>query len=220
MVGEISVFVEPGDRLDEVPESHRPFITSEIRRVFPDPVGWISEASSKSRLPELKAYLRTLADAGAWELELFQGDPPEWHDAAYCWFADGVRPSLIAPPGEVPDDLPEVWRHYGSLVGAVHWIGLDAAGALYPGGRETIAEAFGAESDWLPNGFEAGATYLCGSGPHGDSMIWTEDDCGGWFSHETGRIHPLGSIEDLIEWFYGRLNRQEAPNFDPAWYGT
>jgi hypothetical protein len=49
-------------------------------------------------------------------------------------------------------------------------------------------------------------------------LVYTTDERGGMLSHETGRIHWLGSLVDSIDWIYGELLAKRTPEYDyNAW---
>jgi hypothetical protein len=164
-------------------------------------------------------WLRSLTAAGEWELALHRGDAPvpeEWSAAGIRWLSDDVQSAEIAPAsGTVASDLPPALNQYYSLVDTVSWMPFGCAGGLDGGSNHTPLTAFpytyrGADID-------PARTFVFGAGSGGDLLSYTQDGRGGWFCHENGKIHLLGSIETTIDWVYAELQADRCPDFDYDW---
>ena len=122
----------------------------------------------------------------------------------------------IAPArGAVPAGLPPALRRYYSLVDRVSWMPFGCAGGLEGAGDHTPLTDF----DYTYHGadIDPARTFVLGSSPGGDMLIYTEDGRGGWLCHENGKIHPLGTVVDTIEWVYSELQADRCPDFDYSW---
>ncbi len=214
--GEKSVILVPGDRLDKVPRSHRDLITPRIREVFADPIGHFGRVAEVCPFPQMGAWLRSLLAQGEWYLALHRGDPEHWTSVGFGWYSDTVRSAEITPSaGVAPMALPSALQRYYSLVDAVHWMGFGCAGGLEGAGGPTALTTF--PLSYHGAKINPAETFVFGCSPGGDMLIYTEDGHGGWVCHENGKVHLLGTIEDMINWVYAELNSDRCPDFDYSW---
>ncbi len=214
-----SVILYVGDDLKKVPRSHRALLTPQLREAFADPGSYFRRIAERCPFPAMAGWLRAVIAENLWDLALHRGVPPvpvEWTAAGIRWWSDGVRSAEITPAGDtVPDDLPPALRRYYSLVDRVSWMPFGCAGGLEGAGDRTPLTDF--DYDYHGADIDPSRTFVLGSSTGGDMLIWTDDGRGGWFCHENGRIHLLGTIEDTIDWVYAELQADRCPDFDYNW---
>jgi hypothetical protein len=58
------------------------------------------------------------------------------------------------------------------------------------------------------------STFVWGNSSCGDVLICTDAGNAGFLSHETGKVQSLGTIDNAIEWVFGELLQNRAPEFD------
>lgn len=214
-----SVVLYPGDDLKKVPKSHRMLLTPQLREAFHDPHSYFLRVAERCPFPSMAAWLRAVIADGVWELDLHRAGPSipvEWTEAGIVWWSDDVRSAEITPAREsVRADLPPALRQYYALVDRVSWMPFGCAGGLAGGGDHEPLTTF----DYTYHGadIDPARTFVMGWSPGGDMLIYTADGRGGWFCHENGKIHLLGTIEDTIEWVYSELQADRCPDFDYGW---
>ncbi|HUE73040.1 MAG TPA: hypothetical protein VMP01_19300 [Pirellulaceae bacterium] len=208
-----SIMLFASDALDDVPESHADLISPEVRRAFVDPIAYFRKAAADCPFRTMKSYLTSILKKESWVLMLHRGNPAEWNSAGFMLFADDVRTIEISPASdEVPVDWPPELRKYHSLVGPINWMTFGFAGGL--GATTTPLSDFPYEFHGMS--VDPTRTYIFGDSFCGDMLFYTQDGRGGWFWHETGYLHGLGSIGDTIEWVYSELLADRTPEFDYA----
>jgi hypothetical protein len=215
-VGGSSVFVAASDSLERVPPSHAALVTDRIREVFVDPPAYFQTIADSCRFASMASWLRALAQEARWELALHVAIPSELSVAGFAFHTRKVFGAEIGPSvGKASPQLPSAFQHYYSLVGHVHWMEFGHAGGLDGNADHTPLDTF-------PNEYNGAAivpseTFVFGWSPGGDMLAYTQDDRAGWVSHETGKIHLLGSIEDTVNWVFAELLANRCPDFDYAW---
>jgi hypothetical protein len=209
----ITLFAD--DDLDNVPTGYANLISPAIRRAFDDPIAYFQAAASKCPFPAVKKYLAiVLQQQKGWVLMLHRGDPQEWNAAGFLLFADDVKPLEITPASDdLPADWPPELRQYHSLLGPISWMPFGLAGGLE--GTTTSLSEFPYEFRGLS--VDPNRTFIFGSSFCGDMLFYTLDGRGGWFCHENGYLHGLGSISDTIDWVYSELLADRTPEFDYKW---
>ena len=213
--GGTSVLLVEGDDLASVPDSHMHLLSPQLRDAFRDPVSRFRDIAERCPFPEMARWLNALIDDPFWILELNQGDPQQFTSAGFYWLSETVRSASIDLPSDARYDYPPALADYYSLVGRVDWTGFGCAGGLDGAGRHTPLRTF----PYKYHGAEVNPddVFVWGWSPCGDMIIWSKDGRGGWMSHETGHIHMLGTIEDLINWLFAKLVADECPEYDYEW---
>ena len=219
--GGISIILEGGDNLSKVPKSHRDLLTPAIRAAFDDPNAHFRRVAERTPFPSMAAWLEALVADGDWELALHRGNQPGWEAAGFGWWPEGTCGAEVAPSeGDVPSTLPPALREYYALVGGVSWMPFGIAGGLYGccdhSALNRFNDLFGNEE------FDPATTFSLGSDLCGDMLVYTRDGRGGWLFHErlfrkADQIHPLGSIEDALNWAFGELLADRRPEAHPDW---
>lgn len=205
-----------GDDLTKVPQSHRHLITTPIREAFVDPPAYFKGIAKRCRFPAMARWLGALLAANQWELHLNQGDPKQWTLAGFDWSSDQVRGATIALPSDCNlDGYPAALKEYYSLVDEVHWIRFGRSGGLEGAGGSTPMSTFAFNKD--ESAVDPDTAFLWGSSPCGDMLFYTTDDRGGWFCHENGHFHLLGTVAETIDWVYSELLANRCPEYDYKW---
>jgi len=214
-----SVILEEGDALSKIPKTHRHLLTASLRQVFRDPVEHFHSIAKRCPFPKMKRWLEKLLAKPDWELQLHQGDPPEFCDSGYAWRSKSVRGAMIdlpiRPSALRKHAFPQPLAEYYSLVDSVHWNGFGCAGGLSgANGQAALSEyrlqCHGADLD-------PSTASIWGWSPCGDMLIWTIEGRGGWVCHEDGHVHLLGTIEKTIDWVYAKLIAKESPEYEFGW---
>jgi hypothetical protein len=174
--------------------------------------------SSESPLPSMAAWIRAIVAEGVWALGLHRSSREEWNAAGFTWWADGVTCAEITPAtGSLSAKLPPALAMYYRLVDRVSWMPFGCAGGLYGHADHEPLTSFDSMYHGLESALDPRATYVFGSGPGGDKLIYTEDGRGGWMCVEDGQIHFLGTIEATVDWVYGELLANRSPDLDYEW---
>ena len=209
-VGGRSVFISVDDSLDDVPESHRDLITPTIRTVFVDPPAHFRKLVRRCPFRQMKAWLTAISADTDWELHLHRGDPPEWTAAGFLLAPADIQAALVAPStGEVASNLPDVFKRYYALVDEIQWMPFGSEGRIWGSGHPSIST----DSDEI----DRDTTFVFGGSLGGDMLIYSADGRAGWLCHENGQPHWLGTIHETIDWVYGELLADRAPDFDYNW---
>lgn len=213
--GGTNVILIHGDRLEDVPESHQHLVSDELRRAFVDPTASLDGVIERCRFEQMKRWLIELRRENNWRLEMHQSAYDESGEAGFWWSSSTVRGARIHPAvdGEFPSHYPEDFRIYYDLVDTVDWNGFGAGGRFFGYNNQESISSWGIEPPG-PKNLDPDETYAWGNSPSGDSLIWSMDGCGGWFSLETHKIHLLGSIADTIDWVYNELIHHRCPEWD------
>jgi hypothetical protein len=213
-----SVFLTAGDSLAKIPKSHRKLLTPRLREVFADPLAHFQKVADSCPFASMAAWLNALLTGGTWILALHQGDPATLTEAGFLWVSEEVLTAEITPScGTKFPHQPPALRRYYSLVDGVRWMSFGCAGGLI-GCQEysSLADDF-SHYEFHGADIDPAKTFVFGSSSCGDMLIYTEDGRGGWFCHENGKIHLLGTVEDTIQWIYGELLENRSPDFDYNW---
>jgi hypothetical protein len=64
--------------------------------------------------------------------------------------------------------------------------------------------------------FPTERTFVWGSSPCGDVLIYTDEGEAGFLSHETSTAYSLGTIEEAINWVFNGFLQRHTPEFDYA----
>jgi hypothetical protein len=212
-----SVLLVEGDTLDEVPDSHRDLITPAIQEAFVNPRGHFRKIARKCPFPKMAAWLRALLKENDWELGLHHGDPAEWTAAGFHWRSSKVFGAEIAPSaGPTPAALPAALQRFYSLVDSIRWLPFGYAGGLSSCKHHEPVSTFG--RSYCGTKKETAKAVVFGWALCGDMLIYTEDDRGGWRSHENSQLHVLGTIEETIEWVFAELLANRRPDTDYTWF--
>jgi hypothetical protein len=194
-------------------------LTPQLRAAFAGAGDYFIRVADRCPFPAMKAWLQTLTADCDWDLALHRAGPEipeEWTDAGIRWWSDDEMMAEIRPAEEsVREDLPRALRQYYALVDGVSWMPFGSSGGLYGAGEYTPLTDFGHKyhgADICPS-----RTFVFGSSYCGDMLIYTDDGRGGWLCHGNGKIHFLGTIEEMIEWVYSELHANRHPNFDHSW---
>jgi hypothetical protein len=211
-----TIILIAGDDLKKVPKSHRRLITPSLADAFADPPACFKAIAKRCRFPAMARWLRALLTANQWALHLNQGDPKRWTLAGFNWSSDEVRGATLALPSE-PDlsDYPSALKKYYSLVDTVQWITFGRAGSLDGAGGTTPMTTFAFNKQ--ETAVDPATAYAWGWSPCGDILFYTADGRGGWFCHENGHFHVLGTVAETIEWVYSELLANRCPEYDYNW---
>ena len=208
-----TVVLTKKDRLDSVPESHRHLLTPELALAFKDPVEYFQVVAHRCSFPEMKRWLLQLLAKPKWKLRLNMCNPDygDWSLAGFEWSAKGVRGATIALPRPSSFVLPKTLQSYYALVDTVHFTEFGGAGGLY--GVESLKRLTEIVGE-LSEVDQADEVYVWGSSGCGDMLVFTMDDRGGWFEHETGGIQWIGSLPETMDWIYAELLANREPERD------
>lgn len=213
--GGTTLFLEPGDSLDSVPESHRDIITNEIRDAFTDPHQYFLSIASRATIQRFRDYVTKLATHGQWHLVLADTYMMERKTVgAFLWTAEGVRRAMIAPGPATFDPRnchPDFASLY-SLVRLVHWEKVAFSGGLLPPSRHRLLQAGDYPESKI---FPTESTTVFGNTSCGDLLVHDTQGTAGLFSHENGSAQVLGTITESLEWVFGGLLSGREPNLDP-----
>ncbi len=213
--GDETVVLTEGDSLAGIPESHANIMHPPIREAFNDPSGYFKNVANQTPFSSFASWLNKLIDDGDWELELNKGCGDS-SMAGYYWDCEGVRGATIGLP--LAPDLdwyPQSIQQFYEHVDAVLWNGFGCGGHLAGASDHLTLSCY--NMDYHGADVELDETFIWGSSPCGDALIYTSDDRGGWLNHESHKIHLLGSIADTINWVFDRLLANESPEYDYAW---
>jgi hypothetical protein len=214
--GGTTVELQRDDWLDTVPASHAHLLTPALRAAFADPQSTFRGIADRTRYLSMAQWLRALLTEDRWALHLCQGEPSEWTFAGFVWESDKVQSALIGLPCNCDLSLyPTELRSYYELVGPIHWSVFGHAGGLDQPGSLLPITQFPYEFSGAP--IEPSRTFVCGWSLYGDMLIFTSDGRGGWLCHETGHIHLIGSIAQMLEWVYAELLGNRCPIYDHKW---
>lgn len=208
-----SVILDATDDLGKIPRSHRPLLTPELRDAFSDPYAHFRRVAEVCPFPSMAAWLQALLKERLWELVLHRGKPKEWTAAGIRWLSETLGGPEIAPAKNgVPEDLPPDLGRYYALVDRVSWMPFG-----YPTGIHGCTEHPPlTDFYYTPSAvvIDPERTFVFGSSPCGDQLIYTKDGRGGWWCHETGTVYLLGTIAETIDWVYAERLAGRDAEFD------
>jgi hypothetical protein len=211
-----SVILVTGDRLDMVPKSHRNLLTPAIRKAFSNPTQYFGRIASRCPFSQMARWLKRLLADDDWELQLHRGIPKKWTMTGFLWCSERVRSAIIGTPSETDlGHYPKVLQRYYALVNQVQWMPFGCSGGLDGAGHATPLSEIGMDIHAVE--VDPLRTFIWGTSPCGDMLIYTQDGRGGWLCHENGHIHLLGTIEATIDWVYGELLADQCPDYDYDW---
>lgn len=203
--------------MTKIPKSHRALLTPRLREAFADPIAHFQQVADTCPFATMAEWLHAVLSEGIWLLALHRGEPKQWTEAGFLWFPEEVFGAEITPSsGANLPNLPPALRQYYSLVDGVRWMPFGDAGGLNGGEEHTSLTVF-SHYEFHGANIDPAKTFVFGSSSCGDMLIYTEDGRGGWFCHENGKIHLLGTVADTIEWVYGELLANRCPEFDYRW---
>lgn len=213
--GGLSAFIDQSETLRVVPKSHRALLTPELRQAFRNPEKYLQGLIERCPFPAMEKWLTALLESCSYQLELHQGEPPQWTEAGITWFSDEVCSARITPAlAETAPRHPEELKQYYRLVDKVSWMPFGLGGGMYKGAvhqHPSVEEVLWGNH---PVPFDPTKAFVFGSSFCGDMLIYTLDGRGGWMCHENCRVHLLGSISDTINWIYSELQARRHPEFD------
>jgi hypothetical protein len=207
-----SVVLAAGDDLRTVPKSHRRLITATIRDAFRDPTAYFRNVADRCPFKQMARWLKALLAENQWELELHRGFGKH-ASAGFAWDSEMVRGAMIGLP--VDQDLsgfPATLQEYYALIDQVAWNGFGCAGGLAGVGEHPPLCVLRCDFHGAKVNLEE--TFIWGSSPCGDMLIYTADDRGGWLNHGSHQIHLLGTIAGTINWVYSELLARRCPEWD------
>lgn len=213
-----TVIVDEGESLDAVPDSHREMVDPTIVRIFANPRKWVRDTASRCRSENMRRWLDFMAADGRCKLLLEEARMMDRITRAglFLW-SDKVRCAIVTPP--VQPSLPnriEAFSRYYSLIDVLDWERLGSSGGVF-GSRQHVPLP-----DYWTGDLECGTSLdelrVWGSSDSGDMLVHATDRRAGWLSHESGRIHWLGDIDDAIDWVFGELMANRTPAFDYDWF--
>jgi hypothetical protein len=207
-----TVFLRPGDALRKVPASHRDLVSREIVAAFNDPVACFREASARCPFDEMREYLEILVADEKWELRLHTNGHGSPGAAAFAFKSRKVTPTEISLPehGAACSGNAVMTTLY-QLIGWLSWTTYGGAGGLHQCPHRSLA-GYPCPID-VPNA-DPSMTFVFGDSPCGDMFIYEKSGRAGMLSHETLRIHWVGSATDMINWIFRELRHKRTPEFD------
>jgi hypothetical protein len=213
-----TIWLVPEESLAEVPESHRPLITTEIREAFASPKKYFLALASQVSLPGFQDYLQQLVVSGRCALLLATADEmfggPQ---VAFQWWVPsrgtGPRQLLIEPGGMKIDEFPDPgFQALFSRVRWVHWSEIGCGGGLYRPGDQPTLKQYGAPCK--NKLFPPATSRVFGSNSCGDMLIYNPQGEAGFLSHENGKGYSLGNVSDALNWIFEELRQGREPAFD------
>jgi hypothetical protein len=213
--GGATVIVVAGDDLSAVPTSHREMISPAVRAAFNDPVAYFQKIAFRSQIPELTKWLTALIAEKKWTLLLHEGFMFDRSlMAAFHWNCSHAVSAMISLPREsLSQRVPTGFRHYFSLVGAVHWDDFGCAGGLLDSQDQIPLAAFSTPRP-KRKGFDPSKCVVWGNSIGGDMLIYTTAGKAGFLSHESGKVQALGTIEEALSWVFEKLAANSKPEID------
>ncbi|MEK6236176.1 MAG: hypothetical protein N2C14_15830 [Planctomycetales bacterium] len=213
-----TVLLGDDDSLDDVPESHQSLISDETRAVFADPAAYFSDVRDRCEFPKMKQWLARSVEQDEWQLELCLGETPDGivSSVQFIGPVEDVCPAGMELPDPEADltSLPPALRDLHLLVDGVYWQSFGCAGGVDPASwHRSLKEA----QVGTPSEEFARSTYVWGGSYCGDSLIHALDDRGGWLSHETLKVHWIGTIAETLDWLFGEMLAGREPNYDYSW---
>jgi hypothetical protein len=205
-----SVILMEGDRLDDVPASHRQLITPAIVQAFADPPAYFRKIERACPFRSMAKWLKMLLKENRWELGLHRGHVPEWKLAGFTWYSNKVTGATITlPTTPPPDSLPADLRAFYSLVGMVEWCEFAFSGGFYSADTYRDLPLLPEDNPDMQDG--PATVKAFGSNACGDELVYAADGRAGWREHETGTWHVVGTIKDTINWVFDALGRNTIP---------
>ncbi len=204
----------PGDRLTELPRFHRSLIGPAEDALHADMSGYLARLADRCPFSNMARWLR------ASRPPLLSIEECHWDRrvgrVGLSLGGDDIGSAVIGLPATfAPTWHPHGLTDFYRLVGFVDWTGMALAGKL-----DTAAAAHPL-SDFsyldVSAALEPTRTWVVGSSLCGDMLVVSDDDRAGWVCHESGRVRPLGTSADLIEWVFGELLANRTPEYDHAW---
>ena len=211
--GGTDVLLAPGDTLKDVPKSHQHLLSDEIRAVFADPLLHLADVIARCPFSAMRQWLEALHKAADWELVVHM---PSYGDgtAGFDWRSQKVRGAIIQPScgvlafGHRPAEL----NTYYTLVNGVYWNGFGAAGGM--SGSSSHLKLSLIYSKPVGDPIDPEQTFLWGSSPCGDCLVWTSDSKAGWYALGSHKVHLLGSVADTINWVFAELLAHRCPEWN------
>jgi hypothetical protein len=166
----------------------------------------------------MQSYLQKWVQTKRWQLRLHQNDYGYPGTATFVFdLRDAVAVETELPVSEpVTKEIavPEKVTAFYSLVGGVRWAPYGCGGGIYSLGDIDPLTKFG---PLKPKQSDPAQTFCWGSSGGGDQLIFDAPGRGGWWCHETGDIHWLGTFADAVDWVFAELLAGREPDFNYAW---
>lgn len=208
-----TVVLAVGDDVSAVPESHCDLLTPDILAAFADVEGWLRRVIADATVPNMRTWFEKVLNGGRWELWLEVGEPSDvMLRAGFRLDEPTIRPATVGVPTRARHlwPMPKSLAEFYHQVGFVDWqSSLMLSGGLGEAIRPPSLEVF----KYTGSAVDAVTTRVIGWSRFGDMLIATEDDRGGWYSHETGEVALVGSTAGLLEWVFGELLAKREPTF-------
>lgn len=215
--GGTSILVGRSANLANIPKSHKKLLTPSLTAIFPEAEKHFGQVAAACPLPKMKRWLNRLVKNDTWFLMLHKGEPKGYTQAGFGFLHDKIIGAEIAPAfRKPPRKLPDAMRALYGMVGSIDWVGFGVAGGIGDSRGQKSLTQFG--YDTPQDTVDPAATFAFGESPSGDQIIYTLDGRGGWWCHENGQIHILGSIEKTIDWVFGELLSDRIPRVDYEWF--
>jgi hypothetical protein len=210
--GADTVIVQPRDRLETVPVSHKYLVSPAITKVFEDPVAHFRDIAERTPFEEMRLYLQKLLARPKWVLNLHTNAFDSPGIAAFEFFSAAVHPVQIAPGNRQArcGGVSEMTGFYRQI-GWLHWTVYGGADGLDTSPDESFAEC---EFHMDVPGIDSTATFSFGSTACGDWFIYDKSGRAGMLSHESLRVHWIGTVADTINWIFHELRHKRTPEFD------
>lgn len=211
-----TIWLMPEESLADLPPTHQPLITPEIRTAFAAPKKYFLELAAKTELPGLAKFLEQLVGGGRCALLLATADEmfggPRM---AFQWWVPGsaAPTQLLIEPGTfaLPEHAPTGFKQLFSCVRWIHWSEVGYGGGLFHADEQPTLRDYGATC--RSKLFPPAATRIFGSNSCGDMLIYNQDEAG-FLSHENGKAYSLGSVAQTLNWIFEELRQGREPAFD------
>jgi hypothetical protein len=212
--GGTTIELSAGDDLAKVPESHKDIVTPEIRTVFADPAAHFRKIATLCEIPSLAGWLSKLTETGRWWLVLHEGG---FYDrettAGFYWRSSAVTSAMISlPQPTLSPRMPDGFRHCYSLVDIVHWAEFGFSGGILGSQQHIPLAAFQVHRP-KKKGFDPKKCVVWANSSCWDLLVHNDAGRCAFVSHESGRTHELGKVEQALEWVFAQLLDNRRPEF-------
>ncbi len=211
--GGVTYTLTEGDRLDDVPPSHREIITPDIQEAFPDPRAYFARIAKVSMQRNFSAWLGKMVEKGHWSLVLANANPMFGECVvAFQWSLSGVWGAMVEP-GAIPrNECHADFGQISSYVRLIQWGDVGWAGGLWGIGTGCPLSNYNYPSE-CP-GFPSATSEVFANTEGGDQFVHTPEGDVGFISHEICKAYRIGTIGETLDWIFGELLEGREPDFD------
>ncbi len=206
--GGVSIRLLPEDSLDEVPQSHRKMVNQNIESIFRNIPEYFETIGKNAPVPAMRKWVRKLLDHESCSLLLQLSGYSKESRASFSWTSNVVRGAEFGPlrsKVKLKSAVGDLFR----LIEFLDWMGIGVTGKLFSPQDYYTVGALGIE-----DGPKVNLSRSIAWGEfNGDVLIQAPGDFGGWRTI-SGRIVPLGTVTDSVEWVFDQLLNKRAPTLD------